>query len=147
MTQLIGYNLRNISKTMSLLKYLPIDFNIVKKILTSFSNLHVSDGTVYDLNSSRVHELRGRTFFINFDLKCTKKLMTLAETIAEDSTIIQLLHSEFLNYCRHVRKHMKKYSDLFSYTYDIFSSPVKLNQFKELVSYIYGDSIIPYLLF
>jgi len=122
---------------MSLLKYLPMDVNLVKKILTSFSNLHVSDGIVYDLNSSRVHELRGGTSFVMFDLKNTRALMTLAETTAEDSTIIQLLHTEFLHYCRTVKKHMKKYSDLYAYTLDIFNSTVKLERLKELVRYNY----------
>ncbi len=121
---------------MSLLKYLPIDFNLVKKILTSFSNLHVCDGTVYDLNSSRVHELRGRTFFMMFDLRSTRALMTLAETTAEDSTIIQLLHTEFLQYCQTVKKHMKKYPDLYAYCVDIFKSTLKLEKLKETVRYI-----------
>ena len=137
MTQLIGYNLRHVAKTMSLLKYLPIDFNLVKKILTSFSNLHVSDGTVYDLNSSRVHELRGITFYVSFDYNSTKALMTLAETTADESTLIHLLHTEFLHYCRVVKKHMKKYSDSFSYTFDVFHSPDKFANFIQLVSFIY----------
>ncbi len=37
---------------------MPINFNIVKKVLTSFSNLHVEGGTIYSLPICRVHELR-----------------------------------------------------------------------------------------
>jgi len=40
---------------------MPINFNIVKKVLTSFSNLHVEGGTIYSLPICRVHELRKKS--------------------------------------------------------------------------------------
>ena len=69
MTQLIGYDFSNIAQILSTLRYVPIDYNLVKKVLTSFSNLHFSGGIIYDLTNSRVHELRGESYHNGFNVK------------------------------------------------------------------------------
>ena len=61
LTQLIGFNFSTISRILRLIQFMPINFNIVKKILTSFSNLYVEGDTVFSLPICRVHELRKRS--------------------------------------------------------------------------------------
>ena len=133
MTQLIGYNWRNMSKTISLFDIIPVDFNIVKKVLTSFSNLHYCDGILYDLTNSRVHELRGVSFPMFFNTKDSKDIITLAGTIAEESSVIFLLHNQYYDYLRNRKKKKKVYSNLFDYMADTLGTEQKVRDFINLV--------------
>jgi hypothetical protein len=78
LTQLIGYNFSTVSRILRLIQFMPINFNIVKKVLTSFSNLHVEGGTVYSLPISRVHELRKKSKWYLCDKQNVVDLVTIS---------------------------------------------------------------------
>jgi hypothetical protein len=130
MTQLIGYDFDNISNILSTLKFIPHDYNLVKKILTSFSNLHYSGGILYDLTNSRVHELRGESYHNKFNVAESSELLTLAGAIAEEKTIMLLLHNEYVKYLRQRKKGTKLYHSLSAFVKDIFDCPRKLGELK-----------------
>ncbi len=113
---------------------IPIDFNLVKKVLTSFSNLHYSDGILYDLTNSRVHELRGASYPYMLNTQDSKDIMTLAGTIAEENSVIYLLHDEYFEYLRTRTKKKKKYSNLYDYIADTLDTEQKIECFLKLVS-------------
>ena len=59
-TQTIGYKFDRLITIIDILTCMPTNYNMVKKIISSFSNLYVDENNVmYSLPNSRVHELRG----------------------------------------------------------------------------------------
>ena len=60
-TQSLGFDFSTLGETMQLLKYFPINFNIVKRLFTNFNNLYYTDGVIYNLPICRVFELRHQT--------------------------------------------------------------------------------------
>ncbi len=118
---------------LSLFELLPTDFNRLKRILTSFSNLHYCDGVVYDLNNSRVHELKGPSYQKNLNVNESILLLTLVVTIAENRTAMYSLHTEYLTYVTHVSGRMKRYSSIHAYMKDIMNTNSKMKDLKSKV--------------
>ncbi len=117
---------------LALFDLVPIDFNLVKRILTSFSNLHYCDGILYDLNNSRVHELRGENFSKLFNLRESILLFTLAGNIAEDKTVMFVLHTDYMEHLKtEVRK--RKMSSLHAFIKDVLNTDLKIADFKKKV--------------
>ena len=58
--QTVAYNLSRSSKLIETLSFMPSNYNIVKKILFSFSNIRYDavEKVIYSLPTCRVHELR-----------------------------------------------------------------------------------------
>ncbi len=61
MTSLIGYKLANSNHVLKLLQFMPLDYDRVKRVITSFNNLHYEKdtGILNSLPAARVHELHG----------------------------------------------------------------------------------------
>ncbi len=59
-TKLIGYKLSNANHVLKLLQFMPVDYNLVKRVITSFNNLHYDKdtGILHSLTAARIHELR-----------------------------------------------------------------------------------------
>jgi hypothetical protein len=131
---------------LKLFELVPIDFNLVKRILTSFSNLHYCDGVLYDLNNSRVHELRGRSYQKHFNQKESILLFTLAGTIAYDRTIMYIIHTDYMDYVNHVHGKMKRFSSLHAYIKDLLGSESKMAAYKIKVLLNIYPTITDYLL-
>jgi hypothetical protein len=98
LTQFIGFSMNNLATILDLFKYIPSNFNLVKSFFLSFSDLHVADGVVISLSTSRVHELRGTTDSLSIgDIDC-EWIIDLAESIGSEDTILSYLYVEFVNY-------------------------------------------------
>ncbi len=61
LTSFIGYKLANANHVMKLLQIMPLDYNLVKRIITSFNNLHYDKdtGILHSLPAVCIHELPG----------------------------------------------------------------------------------------
>jgi hypothetical protein len=98
LTQFIGFNMNNLATILDLFKYIPSNFNLVKSFFLSFSDLHVADGVVISLSTSRVHELRGTTDSLSIgDIDC-EWIIDLAGSIGSEDTILSYLYVAFVNY-------------------------------------------------
>ncbi len=59
-TQSIGFNFKKMLNIIKMFSWVPTDVNIIKKVLSSFSNLYVDkENKIYCLPNIRIHELRG----------------------------------------------------------------------------------------
>ena len=78
---------------------MPVDYNLIKRVITSFNNLHYDKetGILYSIPASRVHELRGPhsiTAILEKDSIC---LLTLAASIAETNSVLDIILGNFLD--------------------------------------------------
>ena len=88
-TQSIGYNFTTLKNFITTVSCIPSDYNIVKKIINSFNNLHIEeDNVMYSLPNCRVHELRGIDSFCSLDDVMSHNLMTSLACIARDHSVL-----------------------------------------------------------
>jgi len=88
-TQSIGYNFIGLKSFLKTVCCIPSDYNIVKKILTAFNNLHIeSDNEMYSLPNCRVHELRGPATPYALDDEMSNNVMTSLACIARDNSVL-----------------------------------------------------------
>ena len=68
------------ARVLKLLEFLPVDYNLIKRIITSYNNLHFDKetGIMHSLPSARVHELRGHTKLVVLNNDESTSLVTLA---------------------------------------------------------------------
>ncbi len=97
-TSLIGYKLANATSMLKLLKFMPVDYNMIKRVMTSFNNLYFDKevGILYSLPASRLHELRGPTKIIAYTETESIALVTLAASIAESNSVLDILLSDYI---------------------------------------------------
>ena len=97
-TGLIGYKLANANHVLNLLKFMPIDYNLVKRVITSFNNLHYDKdtGIMHSLPASRVHELRGRQQLVIIKECEAIWLTTLAASIADSDSVLEVLLNDYI---------------------------------------------------
>ncbi len=87
-TQIVGFNFQRLVKIINTLSCMPSNYNLVKKILSSFNNIHVDRDAgkyvIYSIPNCRVHELRGDFSIIYCDdeqrLNVSSALASLART-------------------------------------------------------------------
>ena len=88
---------------------------------------------IYDLNNSRVHELRGQSYFKQFNLKESIQLLTLAGNIAENKTVMFVFHSDYMEHLKNeVRK--RKKTSLHAFIKDSMNTESKIAEFKRKVN-------------
>ena len=88
-TQSIGYNFTALKKFVTTVPCIPTDYNIVRKILTSFNNLHIeNDNVMYSLPNCRVHEMRGLDSINAIDDVMSNNLMTSLASIARNHSVL-----------------------------------------------------------
>ena len=88
-TQSIGYNFTALKKFVTTVSCIPTDYNIVRKILTSFNNLHIeNDNVMYSLPNCRVHEMRGLDSINAIDDVMSNNLMTSLASIARNHSVL-----------------------------------------------------------
>ena len=76
---LIGYKLTNANHVLKLLEFMPTDYNLFQRVITSFNNLYYDKetGILHSISASRVHELRGLPKLIAISIKDSICLLTL----------------------------------------------------------------------
>jgi len=68
---------------------MPSNYNIVKKILSSFNNLYVDEHYVmYSIPNSRVHELRGRQETIYLNASQSDEVMRALASLARTDSVL-----------------------------------------------------------
>ena len=61
-TQSIGFNFKKMRSIINMFSWVPTDVNIIKKVLSSFSNLYIDrESQIYSLPNIKIHELRGQS--------------------------------------------------------------------------------------
>ena len=94
----MGYKLTNATHILKLLEFMPVDFNIIKRVITSFNNLHYDKdtGILHSLPASRVHELRGRQKLISIKESDSIDLVTLAASISETNSVLDIILNDYI---------------------------------------------------
>ena len=118
-TSMIGFNLLHISKVLRLLQLLPDNYNLVKRIYSSFRNLHyemptLEDplGVMYSLHASRVHELRGKQHVISITDENTIAIVRLAASIAAPYTVLDVLRNNYIHTMESRKKGQRIFKNL-----------------------------------
>ena len=96
---------------------MPVDYNLVKRVVTSFNNLHYDKetGILHSLPASRVHELRGCTKLIALNENESIALVTLAASLSEPLSVIDVLLSDYLYTKENRKKGQKTYKHLYEF--------------------------------
>ena len=80
----------NLDTILKLLRFMPSNYLFLKRIFSSFSNLHVEDGVVYSLPLCNVHELRGDFLKLTVNLEDANCLFDLTATLSEQNSFTVL---------------------------------------------------------
>ena len=96
---------------------MPSNFNFMKSILTTFSNLYVSSNTVYSLPICRVHELRKKSqiIVIENDANLNDHIMDLATILSPSDSVLSVLHQDYTEYNNTRRKGQRLFKSFRSY--------------------------------
>jgi len=134
-TSLIGYKLSNAAHLLRLLQFIPVDYNLIKRVITSFNNLHYDKetGILHSLPASRVHELRGRTKAVSLTLSDSIQLVTLAASIAEDNSVLQILLDDYVVAQETRKKGQRNYKHFYEYFMSVFNSKKNTSQLQNKV--------------
>jgi hypothetical protein len=91
-TQIIGYKFDRLTKIIETLHCMPTNYNLVKKIISSFTNIHVSIDrgkyVIYSIPNCRVHELRGKELVIYCSEVQCHDVATALAALARDNSIL-----------------------------------------------------------
>ena len=103
-TQIIGFKFNRLVKIIDTLRCMPSNYNLVKKLLSSFTNIHVARDkdkyVIYSIPNCRVHELRGNELVIHVGEEQSQNIATALASLARSDSIlgdIILFHSFYLN--------------------------------------------------
>ena len=116
-TSIIGYRLSNAHHVLRLLEFMPVDFNLVKRVITSFNNLHydIDTGILHSLAASRIHELRGSYKLQSINEKDSIVLITLAASIANTNSVLDVILSDYIDIKESRKKGQRTFKHLFEY--------------------------------
>ena len=102
-TQQLGYNFLALKKFIKTMSCIPSDYNVVKKILTSFNNLHIErDNIMYSLPNWHVHELRGNECVCLLDEGTSGDLIKALAAIARDHSVLGLYNLNIFTHIYHI---------------------------------------------
>ena len=115
---------------------MPTDYNLIKRVITSFNNLHYDKetGILYSIPASRVHELRGPqniTAILEIE---SIGLLTLAASIAETNSVLDILLGDFIEVKETRKKGQKTFKNLHDYIMFIMNNEKNLELFKAKVT-------------
>ena len=132
---LIGFKLTNATHILKLLEFMPVDYNLIKRVITSFNNLHYDKdtGILHSLPASRVHELRGRQILIALSEMESIALVTLAASIADTNSVLSILLEDYILTRETRKKGQKTFKHLYDYLTYILSSETRTNQLQAKV--------------
>ena len=114
---------------------MPVDYNLIKRVITSFNNLHYDKdtGILHSLPASRVHELRGRQILISLSEMDSIALVTLAASIADTNSVLGILLEDYILTIETRKKGQKTFKHLYDYLTYILSSETRTNQLQAKV--------------
>jgi hypothetical protein len=91
-TQIVGYKFDRLAKIIEILRCMPTNYNLVKKIVSSFTNIHVDRENgkyvIYSLPNCRVHELRGPEFVITCTTEQCHNVATALAALARNNSVL-----------------------------------------------------------
>jgi len=114
---------------------MPVDYNLIKRVITSFNNLHYDKdtGILHSLPASRVHELRGRSILVALCESDSVALVTLAASIAQDYPVLDFLLAEYVLVQETRKKGQRTYKNFHEYLIFVFNNKTKLNELDNKV--------------
>ena len=132
---MLGYKFQNASHVLKLLQFMPVDYNLIKRVITSFNNLHFDKdtGIMYSLPASRVHELRGRSKLIEIEDLDSIALVTIAAAIADTNSVLDIVLGDYLVVQETRKKGQKTYKHFYEYLMYTISNGAKLFQLQNKV--------------
>ena len=112
----------HISKVLNLLKCIPQNYNLVKRVYTAFNTLHYDinednheTGTLFSLTGARVHELRGNKKVVSIGEKESCSLINLAASICNCNCLLDILNLQYFQTVETRKKGSKTFKNLASY--------------------------------
>ncbi len=114
---------------------MPVDYNLVKRVITSFNNLHYDKdtGILHSLTAARIHELRGAYILKPLTESESIVLITLAASIAETNSFLDILLSDYLETKETRKKGQKTFKHLHEYLMYVLKNKQKLDLFQAKV--------------
>jgi len=123
------------ARVLKLLEFLPVDYNLIKRVITSFNNLHFDKetGIMHSLPSARVHELRGHRKLIALSNEESISLVTLAASISEENSLLDFLLLDFLNVKEKRKKGQRTFKHLLHYISTVLHEDIQLLRIDQSV--------------
>ena len=108
---------------------MPVDYNLVKRVITSFNNLHYDKdtGILHSLTAARIHELRGAYILKPLTESESIVLVTLAASIADTNSILDILLGDYLKTKETRRKGQKTFKHLHKYVIYVLKNEQQLH--------------------
>ena len=108
---------------------MPVDYNLVKRVITSFNNLHYDKdtGILHSLTAARIHELRGAYILKPLTESESIVLVTLAASIADTNSILDILLGDYLKTKETRRKGQKTFKHLHEYVIYVLKNEQQLH--------------------
>ncbi len=127
-TSLIGYRISNANHVLKLLEFMPVDFNLIKRVITSFNNLHYDKdtGVLHSLAASRIHELRGAYLLQAITEKDSIVLITLAASIASTNSVLDIILCDYIDITESRKKGQKTFKHFLEYLMYVLTNENKL---------------------
>ena len=134
--------MNSIRRILVLLKHIPTNYNLVKRVFTSFNNLHFDAfdaeqieqegnyGVMYSLAGSRVHEMRGQKLIVSLTEEESISLITLAASISDSNCLLDVLLSDYCSYGENRKKRSKLYKIFSHYIKTQLIDSQSLKQFQ-----------------
>ena len=117
----------NTKRVLGMLKFIPQNYNLLKRVFTSFNNLHYDAndedeidendnfGVLYSLAGSKIHELRGKKKIVSLPENDSLSLIKLAGSISEENSILDVLMNDYITHQENRTKGSKKINTLSEY--------------------------------
>ena len=123
-TSIIEYRLSNAHHVLRLLQFMPVDVNLVKRVITSFNNLHydIDAGILHSLAASRIHELRGSYKLQFINEKDSIVLITLVASVAKTNLVLDVILSDYLDIKETRKKGQRTFKHLFEYLMHVLTN-------------------------
>ena len=111
-----------------------MDYNLIKRVITSFNNLHfdVDTGILHSISSARVHELRGRVKHLLLSEDESSDLVTAAASMSVENSMLDILLVQFIDYQETQKKGQKTYKSLHKYICTVLHDPNQLEIIDQL---------------
>ena len=111
-----------------------MDYNLIKRVITSFNNLHcdVDTGVMHSIPSARVHELRGRVKHLLLSDDESSDLVTAAASISAENSLLDILLVQFIDYQETRKKGQKTYKSLHKYICTVLHDKNELRKIDQL---------------
>ena len=115
---------------------MPIDYNLIKRVVTSFNNLHFDKdtGTLFSIPAARIHELRGTQHLIEISPEDNIALITLAASISNESSAIDILLTNYLTTCENRRQGERTFKNLHEFIKFVMNNETNLSLLDEQVT-------------